>query len=167
MSERPPRFLRHRHVDKVFEVGPARELGAMPSDSAALDEFGTKIRSAVSSALRSDLVDDDAADSLSQVHLIDCADGEPIAYSPPHRFGRFWIVPRLWLYQENRVWILLAPYPGHSDYRPHEVLRINRGKRISTLERDDCSIVAIAPPLETISKHGGLSRREDDAISFF
>ena len=165
MSERPQRFLRHRRVDTVFDVGPAGELGAMPSDSSALGEYGTEIDPAVSSALQSDLGDADEANMLSRVHLIDCADGEPIAYSPPHRFGRFWIVPRLWLYKENRVWVLLAPYPEASYYRPHEVLRINRGKRISTLERDDCSIVVIAPPRETINRHGGLSVREDDAIS--
>lgn len=164
MSERPPRFLRHRAVDKVIEIGPSGELAAMPSDSAALAEFATEIGAAVN-APGSDVFDARAANRLSEFVLIDCSDGGPIAYSPPHRFGKFWIVPRLWLFRENRVWTLLAPYPHTDSYRNQEVLRINRGQRITTLERDDCSMVVMAPPLEAISDCGGLSVREDDGIS--
>ena len=164
MSEPQPRFLRHRAVEKVFEIGPAEGLAAMPSDSAALAEFAASVSVAVSDAAAFDLLGAVSGNALSNVVLIDCADGEPIAYSPPHRFGRFWIVPRLWLHRADRTWILLAPYPHAGAYRPHEVLRINRGKRITTLERDDCSIVVIAPPLDTIRHHGGLSTREDDGI---
>jgi hypothetical protein len=42
---------------------------------------------------------------------------------------------------------------------------MNRGKRISTLEREHRSMVVIAPPIEVIAGHGGLPSREVDGIN--
>jgi len=161
MNDQQPRFLRHRSADKVFELDPNGQPVSTPSDFSALEEFATRI-----SATAPNSIDEDPNESeaLARFLLIDSPDGEPIAYSPPHYFGKFWVVPRLWLYKEHQTWILLAPYPHTGSYRPHHVLRINRGKRITTLERDDCSMVVIAPSLDDIAAHGGISRREEDGI---
>lgn len=153
------RFLRHRTADKFAERDPNGRLIAADSDAAAIDELAR----GVEQVHQFDY--DDGAVPLSTVLLIDCPDGQPIAYSPPHRFGRFWVVPRLWLVREGRAWTALAPYPGAAHSRPHHVLRINRGQRISTLERDDCPMLVIAPPHSLIDAVGGVSEREEDFIS--
>ena len=164
MYDQPPRFLRHRTADKVFEMQPDGHPASMPSDDAALEEFITRIDPEVSPVDVEDPFDESQSKALSRLLLIDSPDGEPIAYSPPHYFGKFWIVPRLWLYKDGKNWTLLAPYPHTGNYRPHHVLRVNRGKRMTTLERDDCSMVVIAPPLAVIADQGGISRCEGDGI---
>ena len=98
MHDQQPRLLRHRRVDTVFEPNHAGQLVSMPSDSGALEEYETRIRPETPSPF-----DEGESRALAMLLLIDSPDGEPIAYSPPHRFGRFWIVPRLWLHKEKRT----------------------------------------------------------------
>jgi hypothetical protein len=103
MTEEPPRLLRHRKSELVFELDQDGNLGSMPSDAEALDEFLRAIRHEAS------WFDEQEQGDHSGFLLIDSPDHAPIAYSPPHRFGRFWIVPRLWLRRQGRAWYLLSP----------------------------------------------------------
>lgn len=152
------RFLRHRTANRIFRLGDHNQLECRPSDDHA--------RRSLSALLESEPLDpeDEAGDWLSDFLLVDCRDLHPIAYSPPHRFGQFWIVPMLWIQRVGDSLVLYAPYPHTATTRPHHVLRVNRGKQVTTLERDDSFMIVLAPPLEVI-EFEGLSHREDDGFS--